>query len=461
MSPPSTALATDRLGVPAVVFFVISAAAPLTVAAGVVTTGYAVTGLIGLPLAFVVVAAVLALFSVGYVAMARQVANAGAFYTYLTHGLGRPAGVGGAWVALLAYNALQVGLYGAIGVATAPLLRDWFGLNVAWWVLALITWAIVAVLGIQHIEVNGRVLAVLLVAEIAITLVYSAASLAHPAEGAVSFRPLAPGTLFAPGLGAVLSIAVLGFVGFESSVVFSEETRDRRRTVPIATYLSITLIGALYALSSWAMSVATGPDRIVDAAREQSTELIFGLAGAQLGSAFSTAGHVLFVTSVLAAAISFHNTIARYMFALGRDRVLPAALGRTRSGSPVAGSLCQSVFALAVIVTYAITGADPLVHLFYWCGTSGGFGVLLLITATSVAVVAFFVRHPSGESVWRRVIAPVLAALLLLGVAGLALANFTTLLGVAPDSPLRWVVPGMYLAVAVLGAGWGFAVRAR
>ncbi len=40
----SRTLASNRLGVPAVVFFVLSAATPLTVVAGVVTTGFAVTG---------------------------------------------------------------------------------------------------------------------------------------------------------------------------------------------------------------------------------------------------------------------------------------------------------------------------------------------------------------------------------------------------------------------------------
>jgi amino acid transporter len=140
----STALAADRLGVPAVVFFVMSAATPLTVVAGVVTTGFAVTGITGLPVAFVVVGAVLALFCVGYVSMARRVANAGAFYAYISQGIGRPIGVAGAWVAVVAYNALQVGLYGAIGAAATPVLHEWFGLDVAWWVVALCAWAVVA-----------------------------------------------------------------------------------------------------------------------------------------------------------------------------------------------------------------------------------------------------------------------------------------------------------------------------
>ena len=67
----SSALARDRLGVAAVVFFVMSAAAPLTGIAGVVPTGLAVTGLIGIPIAFIAVAIVLMVFSIGYVAMAR------------------------------------------------------------------------------------------------------------------------------------------------------------------------------------------------------------------------------------------------------------------------------------------------------------------------------------------------------------------------------------------------------
>jgi hypothetical protein len=62
------ALARDRLGIPAVLFFILSAMAPMTVVAGVVTTMYAVTGLSAIGAAFVAVALELAVFAVGYVA---------------------------------------------------------------------------------------------------------------------------------------------------------------------------------------------------------------------------------------------------------------------------------------------------------------------------------------------------------------------------------------------------------
>ncbi|WP_283133653.1 APC family permease [Rhizohabitans arisaemae] len=461
----SATLAANRLGVGAVVYFVLSAAAPLTVVAGVVTTGYAVTGIIGLPIAFLAVGAVIAVFAVGYVAMARHMANAGAFYSYIAQGLGRPAGVGGAWVALTAYNALQVGLYGAFGAAAAPLLEQWLSLSLEWWLLGLIAWALVAALGLMRVDFNGTILAVLITAEIVVILLFNLADLVNPAAGGVATTAtvFSPGALFAPGVGALLVIAVTGFVGFESSVVFSEESRDPRRTVPYATYISIAVIAGLYAFSSWAMTMAVGADRIVEFSQKNATETIFVLAADHLGATIVDIARVLFATSVFAAAVSFHNTTSRYIFALGRERVLPAYFGKTsaRTGAPRSGSIAQSVLGFTVIVVFAVLGLDPVVDLFYKAGTLGGFGVLLLITATSLSVLRYFARNPGGENVWRRLIAPGVACVLLGVFSYLAVSNFTTLLGVPPDSALGWVLPGLYLVAAVGGLLWGLSLRGR
>jgi amino acid transporter len=442
-----------------------SAAAPLTVIAGVVTTAYATIGVTGIPLGFIAIAVILAFFSVGYVAMSRHIANAGAFYTYVTHGMGRPLGVGAAWMALLAYNALQMGLYGIIGAATQPVLAKFFDINPDWWVIALVTWAIVAILGVLRVDVNGGVLAFLLCAEIAIVLVYDFAFLTEPASGGISFDTLAPSNLFGTGLlavGAVLVITFLGFVGFEASVVFSEESKNPRRTVALATYLALGIIGGAYALSSWAMSVATGPDNIVQASADGGPETMFIMAAERLPEVFVDIGLVLFATSVLAAAISFHNTVARYTFALGRERVFPSLLSATarRSGAPIGGSLVQSLLGLIVIVLYVVYNLDPVVNLFFWVGTGGGFGVMLLVTITSLAVILFFLRDPHGENIWRRLIAPVLSLIALGTVSFFAIKDFNALLGVAPDDPMRWIVPLAYPTVGLLGILWALILKA-
>jgi hypothetical protein len=75
------------------------------------------------------------------------------------------------------------------------------------------------------------------------------------------------------------------------------------------------------------------------------------------------------------------------------------------------------------------TQVDPVLYLFFTLGVTGGFGVLVLITITSFAVVAFFAREPSGENAWRRSIAPILASILLVVTVFFGVMNFDFLLG--------------------------------
>jgi amino acid transporter len=457
----SRALARDRLGVSAVLFFVLAGVAPLTVAAGVIPSAYAATGLTGIPVAFVSIAVILAVFSVGYVAMTRHIQNAGAFYAFVSCGIGRVAGIAAAMVALLAYSCLQVGLYGALGPAAAAEAAAHLGVHAAWWAWALAAWAVIAILGVLRVDITGRVLGVLLTAEIAVTLAETVSGLIHPAAGHLSFATLSPAGLTSAGVGTfgVLAVvAVLGFVGFEQAPVLAEESRNARRTVPVATFAALGVIAVVYAGVSWAMAVHTGDGHVVAEARQQGPGLMFGLGGGPLPQA----AQLLFLTSLFAAALAFHNVTWRYIFALGREHVLPAALGRTgKNNIPKAASLAQSASGLAVIVFFAATGQDPMSRLFFWLGTTGGFGILLLLAVTSAAVVAFFARDHHGENAWQRLIAPAFAAIVLTGIVILAVQNYATLLGVPNSDPAAWALPASYGVVAVTGAGWGMLLKIR
>jgi amino acid transporter len=455
-STVSAALAKDRLGVFSVIYFALSGVAPLTVVAGVVTTAYAVTGLTSVPAAFYLVAAVLALFSIGYIAMSRHIRNAGAFYAYIARGLGPQAGVGAASIAVLAYNLLQVGLYGAFGATAASFTAQKLGIHWWWWEWALAAWAVVAVLGLLRVDLNSRVLAVLGTAELIVIVILTVTGLSHPAGGTLSFATLAPGSMTGTGVGAALAIAVLGYVGFETSAVYTEEARDPRRTVRLATYLCLGLIAVVYTAASWMLAARYGQHHVAAVAQQQGPGMLFGLGSTLLANI----GQTLFLTSLFAAMIAFHSAVGRYLFTLGREQVLPSGLGRpSRSGAPRAASLLQSFVGLAVIVTYAVAGWDPMVKLFFYLGTTGGFGILLLAAVTSISVIAFFARDRRGESVWSAVAAPCAAAVILIAMVWLAVANYATLLGVPAGSPLARIFPAAYAVAAVIGVCWATAMR--
>ncbi|MFD0820245.1 APC family permease [Micromonospora zhanjiangensis] len=454
----SSALARDRLGAPGIGLSIASSIAPLTVVAGVVTTGLAVTGLSGVSIAMVAVALTLIIFAVGYVAMARHITNAGAFYAYIALGISRPLGVGSAWVALVAYNCFQFASYGGLGVIAAPLLKQSAGLDLPWWGLALVAWLITALLGIRDVGVSEKVLAVLVISETVLVLVYSVVILFSDGFSP-SLAPVSPSSLWGPGAGALLVIAATGFAGVEQGAVYIEESRDPKRTVARATFVTIVLIAVLYAFASWVQISAAG-DQAVDRARAEGPEMFFNLASGSLGGNAVQIGETLFVTSLLAAMIAFHNIISRYMFALGREGVFPRVLGRaTADGAPRNASLVQSVCGLMVIILFAAADWDPLVQLFFWGGSTGGLGVLLLITATSVAVLGYFGRGARGENLWRRAIAPAIASVLLLVISYLAVTNLDALFGVDPGTGPAFVVPLLLLAMLVIGTVWGLVLR--
>ncbi|WUJ05736.1 APC family permease [Actinoplanes sp. NBC_00393] len=455
------ALASNRMGVPSVVFFGVAGAAPLTVIIGSISAIYAIQGSTAVPIAYLVVAGILSLFTVGFVAMSRHIVNSGAFYSYISHGLGRVVGVGAAFVALPAYSLMQIGLFGLFGVAASGILAE-LGLQASWYVCALVAWALVTVLGVLWVDLSGRVLAVLLVAEISIVLIYDFVMVSNPAGGEISFATLSPAPLLTPVVGTLLVLAIAGFVGFEATVVLSEEARDPKRTIARATHLAVLLAGLLCGLSAWAMSVTTGPDQILGVAAEHQTDLVFTLVGPHLPAALVDIGYVLFMTSVFAALLAFHAAVARYQFALGREGVLPSAWGYThpRTGAPLVGSITQSVLALIVISAYAAAGAEPLLYLFAWLTTIGGLGVLILMWSASAAVIAFFQRHRRGENVWRAYVAPFLAFLLLSIVLAATIIGFGELLQVSSDSVFQWLIPVAYLGVAAIGFIWALIMRA-
>jgi amino acid transporter len=452
-------LARNRLGVPSVVFFGVAGAAPLTVILGAVSTIYAVVGSTAVPVVYFAAAAILSVFTVGFVAMSRHIVSTGAFYTYITHGLGRLPGMGAAFVALVAYSLMQIGLFGLFGVIAEGILAE-LGVATSWFVCALVAWVAVAVLGLLKVDLSGKVLAVLLTLEFAIVVVYDLVMVANPADG-LNVSTLNPAGLLTGEAAAMLVLAIAGFVGFETTVVLSEEAKDPKRTIARATHWAVLLPGIFIGLSAWAMSVGAGVDSIVATAKREETDLVFSLVSPHVPELFISLGYLFFLTSVFAALLAFHAAIARYQFALGREGVLPKPWGRIhpRTGAPTAGSLTQSAVALVVLVVYAAAGIDPLVHLFAWLTTAGGFGVLILMWGASGAVIVFFRRRPGLESRWRARIAPRIAFALLTLVLVATAIGLGDLLQLDDGSVMAWFFQTLFLVVAGLGVAWAMYLR--
>lgn len=475
-SPAATSTTSTReqhqlqrgsLGVFGVTFFVISAAAPLTAMAGGAPVAMLLGNGPGVPGAYIVAVLTLLVFAVGYTTMARHHTSTGAFYSYVTRGLRQQFGGAAAYLALLSYNAMQIGLWGLFGAAVTGFVSDEFGVSIDWWVFVLIGIAIVAVLGYRQIDLSVKVLSVLVAAEFLVVIVLAIVIAVKGGDfgtTSLSVTPLTPSSLTSGSLPIALLFCFASFVGFEATAIYSEEAKDPKRTVPRATFLAVITIGVVYTAVTFLMVNGAGVGNIPGyiAKLADPTTFLFDLSNSYIGSWFTTIMRLLFITSVFAAVLAFHNAVARYTYALGREGLLPEQAGRTHRThqSPHVGSVAQTTVAVIVVAIFALAGQDPVLALFTWLTNLGTLGVIALMAASSFAVVAFFLCHRDLErNLLRTLVAPLVAGIALIAILWYAIANFGLL--ISAGGILVWLLPALLLVAAVLGAGASLVLRSR
>ena len=431
------------------VLTVLAFSSPLTTMAGYFSLTIGVLGETA-PVAFVVITGALLVFTVGYMAMTRRMRRTGAYYAYITTGLGRPLGLGSAYGAVVAYLAVVIGVYAFVGLVVQGLVTRFGGPEIPWWVGAFVAMAIVGILAYFNIDVSVRVFVWVMVLEIAIVLIFDLAVLFQGGAEGISVASFNVVEFAGAEMWVGFLFAILVFIGFEATVLYRDETRNPDRTVPRATYISVLLIGGLYTFSVWMLATAFGANA-QQVANENLAEMFSTGAATFVGVWFSDVVTVLLITAVLAALLSIHNAATRYIFNMGTDGGFPKAIGAVhpKYRSPYRASLVASAVSLVVILIVAISGGDPGV--FY--ATLAGVGsvlIIILMILVCVAVVVWFRRNPklAGENVWKTLIAPVLAGVFLLVLTIYAVINFELVVGGNPGDG-DWLLIFVFLPFVV------------
>jgi amino acid transporter len=334
---------------------------------------------------------------------ARHLGHAATTYAVVANGFGGVAGCAAGGVAVLSYTAIGCSLYGLVGSVFATTIGG------AWWAWALAAWVVIAGLGGVAVNTNVAVVAVGVVVQLVAVAAVVWSALAHPAEGlnVAGLAPTGLGGAGAAGVGAVLAFGIAAFIGYESPASYVEETRSPRH-ISRAGHLTLLFLGGCYVLVAWAVGVGYGPHQVIAVSRDPSSGMPLGLLGG-----YAPIGALVLVVGIGLSLLSFHHLIARYLYRLGVDRVLPARLGAVgsgvRVGAPLVAWWVQAALVLAVIVATAAGGADAATGLFVPASTVGAVGVLAALTWSAWAAGRFFSRGGGDrEGWWTRRTAPLL-----------------------------------------------------
>jgi amino acid transporter len=273
----------------------------------------------------------------------------------------------------------------------------------------------------------------------------------------------AQGTLAAGAIGIGLFFAFWSWVGFEMAPNYGEESRDPKRIVPRALYISVIGLGVFYAITSWASLAGYSTTKAaIHQSQTNAAQYYLTPASHYAGAWVASVMSYLIITGSFACGMAFHNTTARYMYSLGREGLAPRALGKTHPKwkSPHIASVTQSVTAAIIIGLFAIfTGSDnpnsqAYLQLYGLMAVMGVIIILSVQAVVSLAVLVYYERfHKDEVHWWKTRLAPLLAFVSQAFVVYLLFTNISFLGG--GYNYANWLGP-IDAVVVLVGVGVAF-----
>jgi amino acid transporter len=492
-SADSARLKAGAVGLVGVLLMAVANAAPITAMSFNVPIAIGYGNGISASAGFLFATIVLTIFAVGFVSMARYITTAGAFYGFITQGLGQLWGMASGLIAAVAYIIFEASLVGGFSYFASEYVLKPAGINVNWMIIAIIGIIVIAVLTFYSVTLAAGVLGVTLVLEVLLLGAlglsvlfkggpdgYMFGEIVPPQNAFTSLPEDAFGTGVAAGVAAIgIFFAFWSWVGFETTAVYGEESKNPKRNVPIATMIAVIGLGLFYTFMSWMVVVGNGAAKSVEvSAGAAPVDLWLGLVDANLGGFMVLFYKILLVIGSFACAMAFHNAASRYIFAMGRESAsgfLRRTIGsvNVKHGSPATASFVQSAITLVLCILFllftnvyvegeAVPELVPYVNVYGLLALIGTAMILIVQTITSFAVISFFwVKKVHKGNVIATLICPILGALGMLYALWLLWSNRNFAAGLAADSLVFTLMPVYVIGLLVIGFGYAAWVRAK
>jgi APA family basic amino acid/polyamine antiporter len=210
-----------------------------------------------------------------------------------------------------------------------------------------------------------------------------------------------PSTYGVMGLISGASLVFFAFIGFDVVATTAEEAKNPQRDLPRGILGSLIICTVLYVL---VCIVITGMVKYTDISSE-----------AALAEAFRSVGKPGFATLISAGAVAGLTTVvltlmiggARVVFAMSRDHLVPAKLGKTH---PKFGTPYRLTLGIGLVVAL-VAGLTPIGQL----EEMVNIGTLAAFTLVSIAVPLLRRRRPDIQRSFRvpgNPVVPILSALI-------------------------------------------------
>ena len=363
------------------------------------------------PTSYIFALVAILLTSLSYGHMIRRYPSSGSAYTYAQKSIHPNVGFMVGWSSWLDYLLSPM-----VNIILAVIYLEALFPDVNHWVWVIILTAFMTGVNLKGARFvanfNSLIVVIQLVVIAVFTyLVYSKLQAGFNADGPISAEQryqlwsLEPFWNELTSVGALVTGATLlcfSFTGFDSLSSLAEETKDTKKTLPKAIFLTALIAGVIFIVSTYFMQIYFPNDPktyFEDVAATQPDILM--LVG---GSLFQSYVLAFAIVTVMASGISAHAGVSRLMFAMGRGGVINKKIFghiSPKSLSPPSKILIVGVVAL----TAGFMNLDTVISLI-------SFGALTAFTFVNLSVISRYAlrdgRTKNTKDILNFVVVPLL-----------------------------------------------------
>jgi amino acid transporter len=372
--------------------------------------------------------------------------STGGYYSFATRGLGARTGFMTTWSYLIYDIIGPAGAIGFLGYLASSTFQMAAGVNIPWWIFALITFGIVWVLTHFGIRLSMRTTAIFGGIEMLIMLALAFTFLASPGHGSHFSAPLLPHN--APnhyeGILAGMVFSVLALSGFEAPAPLAQETKRPGKFISRAVMLSLVLIGIFYIFTSYSSAIGWGTGNMAAFASNANPYYALGHSLWGVGWWFI---FIAIVNSAIGCGLACTNAASRVAYTMGEAGTLPARFGKIHPvhRTPTFAIAVQQIIGIvAILLVGTLLAPDTI---FGFLGTITTLAVIVLYIMANIALTAYIRReHAADYNPWRHLVLPGIGTLALLPVLWITVYP-------VPPWPYR-ITPYLFVAALIVGFGY-------
>lgn len=334
------------------------------------------------PAAYVIVIVAMMFNVYSYGRMVKVYPYSGSSYAYAQKSIHPNAGFFVGWAIMMDYLLTPM-----LNYLVASIYLSTFFPNTPPWIWIILFTAIITVVNIFGVNLAKNINYLFVLFQVLVVAIFCILCIKKITGG------MGTGTLFSilpfynpdvpfVAITAGASIMFLAFLGFDTITTFSEETINPEKTIPKAMFAVVLIGGVTFITVSYILQMVYPDFNSYNDVEAAGMEIVMAVAGNAFAAVFLAACLV----ACFASAMVSHAGVSRFLYAMGRDGVLPKKVFGYIS--PKFKVPLYNVLIVGLISLLALVASVEIILSFI------SFGVLIAFTFVNFSVIFhYFFRN--------------------------------------------------------------------